>query len=94
VQLKNISISANGSKAVKKVSFDVKRGEIFGLTGVGGNGQAELIEGLVGLRPLDEGEIIFDDKDVSSWNIRKKEKTGMPMYLKTASLGELHPPYR
>jgi len=76
VQLKNISISANGSKAVKKVSFDVKRGEIFGLTGVGGNGQAELIEGLVGLRPLDEGEIIFDDKDVSSWNIRKKRKNG------------------
>ena len=76
LQLKNVSISSNGAKAVKHVNFEVKRGEIFGLTGVGGNGQGELVEGLVGLRALDEGEIIFDNKNVSSWSIRDRRKNG------------------
>jgi general nucleoside transport system ATP-binding protein len=76
LQIKNISIISNGSKVVKNVSLEVKRGEIFGLTGVGGNGQAELVEGLVGLRRLDEGEIIFDNYNVSGWNIRKRRLHG------------------
>ena len=76
LRLKNVSISGTGSKAVKNISFEVKRGEIFGLTGVGGNGQSELVEGLVGLRPLSEGEIYFNDQNVSGWNIRKKRQNG------------------
>ena len=81
LQLKNVSISSNGAKAVKHVNFEVKRGEIFGLTGVGGNGQGELVEGLVGLRALDEGEIIFDNKNVSSWSIRDRRKNGYAYVL-------------
>jgi len=36
--------------AVKDLSFDVHAGEIFGVAGVEGNGQTELVESLTGLR--------------------------------------------
>jgi simple sugar transport system ATP-binding protein len=40
-----------GSLAVRGVSFTVREGEIVGIAGVQGNGQTELVEALVGLRP-------------------------------------------
>ena len=46
-----------GEQSVREVSFDVRPGEIFGIGGVDGNGQAELAEALVGLRPLTSGQL-------------------------------------
>ena len=40
-----------GLPAVRKASFAVRGGEIVGIAGVDGNGQAELVECLAGLRP-------------------------------------------
>ena len=42
--------SAHGV-ALRDINFDVQGGEIFGLAGIGGNGQAELVEALIGIRP-------------------------------------------
>ena len=43
--------------AVRGVSLDVRQGEILGIAGVAGNGQRELAEAIVGLRPVAEGEV-------------------------------------
>ncbi len=48
-----------GQYAFQEVSFAVRRGEIFSLVGVAGNGQRELIEAVAGRRPLTSGEIRF-----------------------------------
>lgn len=40
-----------GRPAVQGVSFSVRQGEILGIAGVQGNGQTELVEALIGLRP-------------------------------------------
>src|SRR5262249_20979528 len=42
---------------VRGVSFTVRRGEIVGVAGVAGNGQAELLEALAGIRPVKAGQI-------------------------------------
>jgi general nucleoside transport system ATP-binding protein len=47
--------------ALKSVNFEVWGGEILGIAGVAGNGQAELEEILTGLRKATEGEIIICD---------------------------------
>jgi simple sugar transport system ATP-binding protein len=39
-----------GIEAVRGVTFSVRKGEIFGVLGVAGNGQRELVEAIVGLR--------------------------------------------
>ncbi len=46
-----------GNLAVNGVSFEVQAGEIFGVAGVQGNGQTELVEALTGLRPVESGKI-------------------------------------
>ncbi len=40
-----------GVERVKGVSFDIRAGEIYGIAGVAGNGQSELMEVLGGMRP-------------------------------------------
>ncbi|MEX1071946.1 MAG: ABC transporter ATP-binding protein [Anaerolineales bacterium] len=51
--------------AVNNVSFTVRAKEIVGVAGVQGNGQVELVEALMGLRPTLGGRIDLLGKDVS-----------------------------
>lgn len=53
-------LSAKGRRRLsdlKDVSFQVRAGEILGITGVDGNGQSELVEVLTGLRRAERGEV-------------------------------------
>ena len=52
-------------EAVRGVSFQVHGGEIVGIAGVDGNGQAELIEAVTGLRRPKEGTITVGGRDVT-----------------------------
>jgi len=58
-------VTISGSKnidKVKKVSFNISSGEIFGIAGVEGNGQSELVEAIAGLRKVNSGEIKVNGK--------------------------------
>jgi ABC-type uncharacterized transport system ATPase subunit len=55
-----------GGWAVKGVSFEVKAGEIFGIAGVEGNGQAELVQALTGLRRVERGRVLLLGRDVTN----------------------------
>lgn len=50
----------NHGNIVKDVSFDVRRGEIFGLAGLMGAGRTEVMETIFGIRQADSGEIIIN----------------------------------
>ena len=54
-----------GTMVVKGVSFEVRRGEVFGIAGVAGNGQKELVEAIVGLRKPEKGRVVIDSHDVT-----------------------------
>lgn len=58
--------------AVKGISFQLHRGEILGVAGVDGNGQRELADGIMGLRPITNGSIKLQD------NINKKSTAYIP----------------
>ncbi len=55
-----------GYEAVKGVSFEVYPGEIFGIAGVEGNGQDELIQAITGLRKVLKGRILVNGEDVTN----------------------------
>ncbi len=58
--VKNLYVlNDQGLEAVKGLNLTVRRGEIYGIVGVEGNGQRELIEAIVGLRQPIKGEIII-----------------------------------
>jgi simple sugar transport system ATP-binding protein len=52
---------ADGSVALHDATFYVHPGEIYGIAGVSGNGQAELAEALMGAREPTQGEIWVED---------------------------------
>ncbi|MBP7796535.1 MAG: ABC transporter ATP-binding protein [Elusimicrobiales bacterium] len=65
VLIKNLSVlSSKGHTAVNNLSLDIKKGEIFGIAGVEGNGQSELIETIAGLRKPVSGQIKIFGKDI------------------------------
>jgi general nucleoside transport system ATP-binding protein len=57
--------SADGRMAVRDATFEVRAGEIVGVAGVSGNGQTELLEAVLGLLPLAEGEVHIAGTDIS-----------------------------
>lgn len=63
--------------ALNGISFQVKKGEIFGIAGVEGNGQSELTEVLTGLRKLEDGKINFKGKDITDFSTRKIIEAGV-----------------
>ena len=60
LQVRNLNCkNEEGRAVVKDVSFTVNGGEIFGIAGIAGSGQKELLEAITGLQPVESGEIIF-----------------------------------
>jgi simple sugar transport system ATP-binding protein len=57
--------SDRGTPGLRGVSFEIRAGEILGIAGVSGNGQAELAEVITGLRKLTGGRIYLEGEDVS-----------------------------
>lgn len=51
----------DGHRSLSEASFEVRSGEIYGMAGVGGNGQTELAEVLMGVRLPRAGRIDFVD---------------------------------
>ena len=66
-----------GSTVVDHCSFEVRAGEIFGIAGVAGNGQAELVEALNGLRRASGGTVRLVDQDVTNHSSRDLSERGI-----------------
>jgi ABC-type uncharacterized transport system ATPase subunit len=66
-----------GLPAVKDVSFTARKGEILGIAGVEGNGQAQLVEVLTGLGKIESGSIRFKGTEISDKSIRFRNELGM-----------------
>ena len=60
LEVKNLSVrNEEGILKLDNVSFDVRSGEIFGIAGISGSGQKELLEAIAGLQGIEAGEIVF-----------------------------------
>src|SRR5687767_15032373 len=66
-----------GREVVYGVSFDVRAGEVFGLAGVAGNGQDELVEALVGLRHVAGGHVTLAGRNVTGASPRQLHRRGL-----------------
>jgi simple sugar transport system ATP-binding protein len=80
VSFDNVSVlDDREQRAVNGVSFEVRAGEILAIAGVQGNGQTELAEVLLGLRPAVKGSgaITLAGKSLAGLSVRKRLESGI-----------------
>ena len=80
LSVENIAVlDDRGQRAVDGLSFEVKAGEVLAFAGVQGNGQTELAEALLGLRPTltGFGKITLKGKDITSADVRSRLDSGV-----------------
>lgn len=65
VEVKNLVKTYGKKNVVNKISFEVKRGEVFGILGPNGAGKTTTLEMLETMRPIDGGTAMIDGFDVS-----------------------------
>ncbi len=68
---------AAGRAELTDISFDIHAGEILGIAGVEGNGQAELVETLIGMRQPGAGSVRLGDQDITRWSTRERRQAGI-----------------
>ncbi|MDD6347964.1 MAG: ABC transporter ATP-binding protein [Lachnospiraceae bacterium] len=69
------AVNEAGAEVLHGVSFRVKKGEIYGIAGVEGNGQSELVRILTGMLLLKEGHVSINGEDITnSWPHELRQK--------------------
>jgi ABC-type sugar transport system ATPase subunit len=88
LEMKGITKSFPGVRALDGVSFELAKGEIHALVGENGAGKSTLIKILAGVYPHPEygGEIILDGAERRFANIREAEKVGIAVIYQELSL--------
>ena len=65
--------------SVRDVSFDLRRGEILGIAGLGGSGRTEVLELLFGLSEKASGEVLLDGSAVRIRSPRDAKRAGFAL---------------
>jgi simple sugar transport system ATP-binding protein len=66
LEIRDLSVrNSRKLPALKNFSIEVRAGEIYGVAGVEGNGQTELVEALTGLRAVESGQISMNGQDLT-----------------------------
>jgi simple sugar transport system ATP-binding protein len=78
LSLKDVSVlTKSGSRdLISHISFDLQAGEVIGIAGVEGNGQAELVEAIMGLREY-TGQIEFKGENIDHYTVAHRHDAGI-----------------
>jgi ABC-type uncharacterized transport system ATPase subunit len=78
LEVENLVVAGiGGLSAILNVSFNVREGEIYGIAGVNGNGQTELVEAITGMRPVELGGVRLMGEDISRRSVGGRRRAGM-----------------
>lgn len=65
LEMQNVVKRFGGLTAVSNMSFQVEKGEIFGVIGPNGAGKTTIFNLITGVYPVSEGNILFDGQSIS-----------------------------
>lgn len=97
LQLQNVTVQTGEFPSVKNCSLTLHEGEILGVAGVAGNGQLELAETILGLRPYVAGQITINGTSLDALDTRQLLEQGVAYipedrwvdgYLPTANVAQ------
>lgn len=78
LQVRDLTVPGDrGEEAVRDVSFTIRENEIFGIAGVSGNGQRELVEALTGLRKPSGGSVLMNGREIAGTGAKNVHCAGI-----------------
>lgn len=78
VELRHVNINAKATRSgLNDFSLSVRKGEVMGIAGVDGSGQAELVELLVGLRHCPAQQLLLQGTAVGHLGVRDRLRRGV-----------------
>src|ERR1700728_1126444 len=93
LKVKNLRKRYDDREVVKGVSFEVSKGEVFGILGPNGAGKTTTLEMIETLRPIDGGSATIDGVDVAKDPQTIKQMIGVqpqsPAFMDKVKLTEL-----
>ena len=86
LKIKNLTKKFGEQVALSNININIEKNEIIGLLGANGAGKSTLMKSIVGGLKIDSGEIIFNNKDITTNEVETKSKIGFlpennPLYL-------------
>ncbi|ASK32709.1 multidrug ABC transporter ATP-binding protein [Chryseobacterium sp. T16E-39] len=86
LQILHLTKKFGEQTALNDINISINKNEIIGLLGPNGAGKSTLMKSIVGALKIDEGQIIFNDKNISEYEIESKKNIGFlpennPLYL-------------
>lgn len=70
------TLDSSKNIGLKEINCSILSGEIVGVAGVDGNGQEELAEVIMNIRPLKSGLVSYKGKNITDWGIRERLNNG------------------
>ncbi|MBD7914596.1 sugar ABC transporter ATP-binding protein [Clostridium sp. Sa3CUN1] len=86
LKMKNISIEFPGVKALDKVNFTLRLGEIHALMGENGAGKSTLIKVLTGVEKLDSGDIVLLGNNINPKSTHEAQELGISTVYQEVNL--------
>ena len=77
IEVHSVSKSFGGVQANQDISLSVKEGIITGLIGPNGSGKTTLFNSIVGQHPIDNGNILFQGKEISKLRVGEIARLGL-----------------
>jgi ribose transport system ATP-binding protein len=74
-----LTLSKVGNDRLHDVDLTVRKGEIHGLAGLIGSGRTEILQTIFGLRPVETGAIVIDDRPLARITPAKAIKLGVAL---------------
>ena len=73
IEVNNISKSFGDHRVLDDISVVFEKGKTNLIIGKSGSGKTVLLKSIVGLHEIDEGSILFDDRDFTSMSFKQKK---------------------
>jgi branched-chain amino acid transport system ATP-binding protein len=77
LEIKDLEISYGKMSVIKKVSLQVKEGELVTVIGANGAGKTTLIKAVMGIKAIDGGRILLDGVDIARFPAWKRPELGI-----------------
>lgn len=86
LQIHHLAKTYNGRKVVKDVSLQVNTGQVVGLLGPNGAGKTTSFYMIVGLIPIDNGQVVFNTQDITNMTMDQRARMGVGYLPQEASV--------